>query len=68
LNDKLARTVDGLLDHVDATGKPAYQAISEHLVALALEGDVGAIRLVFEIMAAFDPVADSAWDQDDETD
>jgi hypothetical protein len=66
MNDKLARTVDGLLDHEDAEGKPAYVAIGEHLVSLALGGDVQAIRLVFEIMASFDPVVDSAWDSQED--
>ena len=64
MNDKLARTVDDLLDREDAEGKPAYQAISEALVALALDGDVGAIRLVFEIMGSYDPVTDAAWDRE----
>jgi hypothetical protein len=55
-----------LIDREDATtGKRVYDVIAEQLVVRAIDGDVEAARLIFEMLAAYDPVIDSAWESQD---
>lgn len=66
MNNRLIQAVYDLIDREDATtGKRVYDVIAEQLVVRAIDGDVEAARLIFEMLAAYDPVIDSAWESQD---